>query len=113
MSPLIPVTSTVERAIGSRRYTIAAWTEDGEADSSGNRMSGQELAVQAEVLGHRRTPAVERVRLGEVARFPRALLGRSEEHTSELQSHHDLVCRLLLEKKKKKKRYMRPQYRIR
>src|SRR5437773_6932348 len=28
---------------------------------------------------------------------------RSEEHTSELQSHHDLVCRLLLEKKKQKK----------
>src|SRR5438034_5782252 len=27
---------------------------------------------------------------------------RSEEHTSELQSHSDLVCRLLLEKKKKK-----------
>ena len=26
--------------------------------------------------------------------------GRSEEHTSELQSHYDLVCRLLLEKKK-------------
>src|SRR5947207_11193213 len=26
--------------------------------------------------------------------------GRSEEHTSELQSHSDLVCRLLLEKKK-------------
>src|SRR5206468_10995903 len=29
---------------------------------------------------------------------------RSEEHTSELQSRSDLVCRLLLEKKKKKKR---------
>src|SRR5436190_7311166 len=29
---------------------------------------------------------------------------RSEEHTSELQSHSDLVCRLLLEKKKKKTR---------
>src|SRR5438132_8145336 len=27
---------------------------------------------------------------------------RSEEHTSELQSHSDLVCRLLLEKKKKR-----------
>src|SRR5260221_7083682 len=27
-------------------------------------------------------------------------LSRSEEHTSELQSHSDLVCRLLLEKKK-------------
>src|SRR5438034_8708841 len=30
------------------------------------------------------------------------VLGRSEEHTSELQSHSDLVCRLLLEKKKEK-----------
>src|SRR5947207_12075855 len=28
--------------------------------------------------------------------FARALAGRSEEHTSELQSHSDLVCRLLL-----------------
>src|SRR5438034_6720360 len=32
----------------------------------------------------------------------RIVEGRSEEHTSELQSHSDLVCRLLLEKKKKK-----------
>src|SRR5437867_7038039 len=29
-------------------------------------------------------------------------VGRSEEHTSELQSPYDLVCRLLLEKKKKR-----------
>src|SRR5438132_6280114 len=34
---------------------------------------------------------------------PRRGERRSEEHTSELQSHSDLVCRLLLEKKKKKK----------
>src|SRR5689334_24321553 len=32
--------------------------------------------------------------------------GRSEEHTSELQSQFHLVCRLLLEKKKKKNRNM-------
>src|SRR2546428_9347699 len=32
---------------------------------------------------------------------PRRRPGRSEEHTSELQSRSDLVCRLLLEKKKK------------
>src|SRR5260370_26896049 len=32
-----------------------------------------------------------------------ALTERSEEHTSELQSHLNLVCRLLLEKKKKNK----------
>src|SRR2546430_8744973 len=31
-----------------------------------------------------------------------AAVGRSEEHTSELQSQSNLVCRLLLEKKKKK-----------
>src|SRR5690242_21535059 len=34
---------------------------------------------------------------------PEPLQRRSEEHTSELQSHVNLVCRLLLEKKKKKK----------
>src|SRR5688572_31416477 len=33
-----------------------------------------------------------------------ATLTRSEEHTSELQSQSNLVCRLLLEKKKKKKK---------
>src|SRR5438105_9354233 len=32
------------------------------------------------------------------------VVSRSEEHTSELQSRVDLVCRLLLEKKKKKKK---------
>src|SRR5260221_8753572 len=35
---------------------------------------------------------------------------RSEEHTSELQSHSDLVCRLLLEKKKKHTTHQRPRY---
>src|SRR5437773_5107222 len=34
-----------------------------------------------------------------VIQMERLLGWRSEEHTSELQSHHDLVCRLLLEKK--------------
>src|SRR5205085_11698200 len=34
---------------------------------------------------------------------------RSEEHTSELQSQSNLVCRLLLEKKKKKKKKMQSQ----
>src|SRR5438105_6944551 len=57
--------------------------------------------------GHDRTPVIK-----EVARavwfgtgrpaFRIHSPGRSEEHTSELQSRVDLVCRLLLEKKKKK-----------
>src|SRR5436190_18099333 len=45
----------------------------------------------------RRSPASWRVRFPSRWHPP-----RSEEHTSELQSHSDLVCRLLLEKKKKK-----------
>src|SRR5438034_3528319 len=38
------------------------------------------------------------------SRYTRGKKLRSEEHTSELQSHSDLVCRLLLEKKKTKKK---------
>src|SRR5436190_13369859 len=38
----------------------------------------------------------------EAARGQSIESNRSEEHTSELQSHSDLVCRLLLEKKKRK-----------
>src|SRR5438094_4065386 len=48
-------------------------------------------------------PAVVRVRLGLIEADVALALERSEEHTSELQSPYDLVCRLLLEKKKKKK----------
>src|SRR5260221_10752376 len=43
-------------------------------------------------------------RLSENRKAPCPSGSRSEEHTSELQSHSDLVCRLLLEKKKKKKK---------
>src|SRR5206468_12297944 len=42
------------------------------------------------------------MQLGDVIRFGNGkAIKRSEEHTSELQSRSDLVCRLLLEKKKK------------
>src|SRR5438132_8705830 len=43
-----------------------------------------------------RTAGVQAVRVLQMVRP-----SRSEEHTSELQSHSDIVCRLLLEKKKK------------
>src|SRR2546427_7829565 len=43
--------------------------------------------------------------LGELLALGRGDRARSEEHTSELQSQSNLVCRLLLEKKKKKTNY--------
>src|SRR5206468_12783059 len=52
-----------------------------------------------------RRPIPRRIFLQILIRRPnRPLIIRSEEHTSELQSRSDLVCRLLLEKKKKKKK---------
>src|SRR2546427_1116988 len=45
--------------------------------------------------------------LRETAKNQRRFGGRSEEHTSELQSQSNLVCRLLLEKKKKRHRRTR------
>src|SRR5215211_4270071 len=53
---------------------------------------------RADVVGEH--AAMDRRRVGRPLRHRGAQL-RSEEHTSELQSHSDLVCRLLLEKKKK------------
>src|SRR5436190_5403241 len=52
----------------------------------------------------RREQAADPVRLDPRVAAERCLHLRSEEHTSELQSHSDLVCRLLLEKKKKKQK---------
>src|SRR5437868_8087819 len=49
-----------------------------------------------------KTRARPRRRIAAARRVDAAIL-RSEEHTSELQSRFDLVCRLLLEKKKKYK----------
>src|SRR2546430_5436267 len=54
--------------------------------------------------GHPRTPAAARLvspdELPEVPVRTATAMARSEEHTSELQSQSNLVCRLLLEKKK-------------
>src|SRR5689334_23456308 len=46
----------------------------------------------------------ERAGKGPAGKLDAEVPGRSEEHTSELQSQFHLVCRLLLEKKKKKKK---------
>src|SRR2546430_8762608 len=55
----------------------------------------------------RGAPFVDRVITAKSARYPGSQV-RSEEHTSELQSQSNLVCRLLLEKKKKENNYANP-----
>src|SRR2546427_7589883 len=73
--------------------------------STSRRRSGTPIS---ELPGRRRGPVHEQPvqpelpsRLGEFHEVHR--FARSEEHTSELQSQSNLVCRLLLEKKKKQK----------
>src|SRR5690242_21485005 len=56
------------------------------------------------MLGLLPEPLAEAILAEHRSELERQGLGRSEEHTSELQSHVNLVCRLLLEKKKKKKK---------
>src|SRR5438034_5079868 len=60
------------------------------------------LLARRRMRRHRRCQPRERKRVHCKGGYP-IHGGRSEEHTSELQSHSDLVCRLLLEKKKKVK----------
>src|SRR5437773_8614041 len=68
-------------------YTTLFRSEGGSA--GGERDQGADRSPHPEAaLGDPQRPGAAGLR------------ARSEEHTSELQSHHDLVCRLLLEKKK-------------
>src|SRR5206468_10616636 len=67
----------------------------------GRTQAGENHGARHRVqIGQRRHQARDRV-VGQTRHI--GGIERSEEHTSELQSRSDLVCRLLLEKKKKKK----------
>src|SRR5690349_23957736 len=63
------------------------------------------LAARGQAAGRQRLGVLSR----SLVRLVPAVPGRSEEHTSELQSRRDLVCRLLLEKKKKKKKRIKKE----
>src|SRR5438874_7056976 len=75
-------------------------SESGRRDLAGNPADclGRDAADRRN--GLRRIARIE-IALGDELKY-RHGAARSEEHTSELQSRRDLVCRLLLEKKKKK-----------
>src|SRR5690606_39834186 len=77
------------------------------ADDAGLAVRGEGLVVHASVepgqVGEKPQPFRRAKDEGvEQPDFDQRML-RSEEHTSELQSRENLVCRLLLEKKKKQK----------
>src|SRR5688572_31767965 len=62
------------------------------------------MAPRSLILGEDSTPVSTRTCARAGTATCAAARKRSEEHTSELQSQSNLVCRLLLEKKKKKKK---------
>src|SRR5690349_22477809 len=88
-------TATTEIYTLSLHDALPIWSKEhnvalrGRANDMGWTLNEYELAVLEE-------SGESRVASGE-----KKDKGRSEEHTSELQSRRDLVCRLLLEKKKK------------
>src|SRR2546430_11123107 len=74
-------------------YTTLFRSRPARASGGGDLCGPRPGAPPGQRHGLRRPPAVS----------AHAVRGRSEEHTSELQSQSNLVCRLLLEKKKKHK----------
>src|SRR2546430_8026613 len=92
-SPLFPYT-TLSRSLEELAVRREHHDAVGGRDLLGRPVHAAVHEPVAEVdLGHPRVA---------VANVPAAGEQRSEEHTSELQSQSNLVCRLLLEKKKKR-----------
>src|SRR5690606_39580441 len=94
-SPLFPYTTLF------RSWTVVALVELIEIAPLRANVGGFIVAFWVSYFGHRYwtfSDTVDR-QSGQTQSFLR-FLSRSEEHTSELQSRENLVCRLLLEKKK-------------
>src|SRR5438034_8707347 len=91
---------SVTRRIGRRRSDASPVRV--AANGWPARMPSMSRAVVPELPQLRRDAGCEMREAWTVTLPPSRTEERSEEHTSELQSHSDLVCRLLLEKKKNK-----------
>src|SRR4051812_49778580 len=79
------------------RSTLFPYTTLFRSVGTGNQGGGKD-----DLAGYNTNSIVLQVPEAQVTRDHKSV--RSEEHTSEFQSHVNLVCRLLLEKKKKKKK---------
>src|SRR5438477_3548257 len=89
---MVPVNSDQQRTAFTVSVDLRVGTTTG--------VSSADRAATIRALADEASAASDFARPGHI--FPRRERSRSEEHTSELQSHVNLVCRLLLEKKKKK-----------
>src|SRR5947207_4616231 len=83
--PLFPYTTLFRSPAGS-----AVGTDDVSCTASSGTFNSSQVATANQVTATIALATCEELNV------------RSEEHTSELQSHSDLVCRLLLEKKKER-----------
>src|SRR3712207_7285464 len=81
-------------------YTTLFRSSGGGSDAQEDIGAVRGLHAVAVELSARRARRRQGRAAGRVGRRPLRRAGRSEEHTSELQSRQYLVCRLLLEKKK-------------
>src|SRR5690606_39346896 len=83
---------------GAVRAQIATLGETHMSRPSGPLDRAATVAQRQRIAMHRDTAGLRAARAA-AARRRATVAGRSEEHTSELQSRENLVCRLLLEKK--------------
>src|SRR5437588_8228606 len=95
-STLFPYTTLFRSAAKNRVHRAAHPRVAQEGRSAGKNLLVRSLHVRVRPDHCRNFAVQESAHRNFLAR---SLAVRSEEHTSELQSHSDLVCRLLLEKK--------------
>src|SRR5690606_41061839 len=96
----VELVSAMEEKFG---VSAAAAVAAGPAAAAESAEEQTEFAVILSGAGDKKVNVIKAVReiTGLGLKEAKAVVDRSEEHTSELQSRENLVCRLLLEKKKK------------
>src|SRR5690606_42002255 len=87
----LPISSMGTQALTVRSASNMRWRSTQRSRTTGNLLMGSRVMVLSSVSATSVSISAEQL-----------CRTRSEEHTSELQSRENLVCRLLLEKKKKK-----------
>src|SRR5699024_12514591 len=95
--PLLPPTLPLFHYCSPGPRALHSFPTRRSSDLTGRGLGGQEKGAPAK---RTRLPCAHQLSVALTRPWTRSGAGRSEEHTSELQSRFDLVCRLLLEKKK-------------